>query len=110
MACTSSSWGRNTDGQRDGGGGDPDTAPAPSLSFVVGDEAGLQFLAEALQHLASVVGEVQVPHLLGRHWHQRKRLLVLPQLPPGQTHLGHDGPLALPVDRYVGGVHPGLEW
>ena len=49
----------------------------PSPSFILGDGALLQLARYGAQHLAGVIGKVQVPNLSRRDWHYGKGFLVL---------------------------------
>ena len=67
------------------------THSLPSLlSFIWSDVVPrLHFVANLLDGLGRVVGKVEVPHLLRRHRHNCKRLLVLSA--GSQPHLGGGG-------------------
>lgn len=49
----------------------------PSPSFILGDGALLQLPSYGAQHLAGIVGKVQVPNLSRRDWNYGKCFFVL---------------------------------
>lgn len=49
----------------------------PSPSFILGDGALLQLPGYGAQHLAGIVGKIQVPNLSRGNWNYGKRFLIL---------------------------------
>lgn len=55
----------------------PGSCGKPSPSFILGDGALLQLPGYGAQHLAGIVGKIQVPDLSGGDWNYGKRFLIL---------------------------------
>ena len=110
VGCGGKGWGVEGRGGvwREGDGEEMTKNQHNSLPLVRGHVIVLVHLVRyLLDGLCSIVGKVQVPHLLGRHGYNGEGFLVL--LVGRQPHLVHHRLVTVLIDGDGGGMHPGIE-